>query len=162
MSEATDSMEFPKTWGEFADYYGYVDSSKEIFVGEIEVIPRFRVEQWLEHNEPAIRPLPCIRDEHGEIQKQTVKRLFDKINEELDELKAAVLSAFYALDVVPSDRPDLKNVNHDDLPCIAEEAADTITAITTMLEALGLYAEARDEAQRRVNNKNRERGRLND
>lgn len=106
------------------------------------------------------RQLPCIRDEHGEIREQTVKQLFAKINEELDELKAAVLSAFYSLDVVPSDRPDLKNVNHDDLPRIAEEAADTITAITTMLEAFGINAEMRDEAQRRVNEKNRKRGRL--
>lgn len=108
----------------------------------------------------AVYPIPCVRDEHGAIKEQTVKRLFDKINEELDELKAAVLSAFYSLDVVPSDRPDLKNVNHDDLPHIAEEAADAITAITTMLEALGIDAEMRNETQRRVNKKNMERGRL--
>ena len=43
---------------------------------------------------------------------------------------------------------------------LAEEAADTITAITSMLEAFGIDAEMRDEAQRRVNSKNRERGRL--
>ena len=121
-------------------------------------VPNFGA-RW---NKPkgTFRPLPCVRDEHGEIREQTVKQLFAKINEELDELKAAVLSAFYSLDVVPSDRPDLKNVNHDDLPCIAEEAVDTITAITTILEALGIDAEMRDEAQRRVNEKNRERGRL--
>lgn len=114
---------------------------------------------YIEPHSPA-RPMPCVRDERGEIKEQTVKRLFDKINEELDELKAAVLSAFYALDVVPSDRPDLKNVNKDDLPRIAEEATDTITSITTMLEALGIDAEMRDDAQRRVNEKNRRRGRL--
>ena len=43
-----DCMEFPETWGEFADYYGYVDKSRKVFVGDVEVIPRFRAEQWLE------------------------------------------------------------------------------------------------------------------
>ncbi len=86
-------------------------------------------------------PLPCVRDEHGEMREQTIKRLFAKINEELDELKEAIFKdRFYR--------------------SIAEEAADTITAITTLLEALGIDAEMRDEAQRRVNSKNRERGRL--
>ena len=107
-----------------------------------------------------VRPLPCVRDEHGEIKEQTVKMLFSKIDEEINELKAVVLSAFYALDVVPSERPDLANVNTDDIPRIAEEATDTITAITTMLEALGIDQSMRDAAQRRVNEKNRERGRL--
>ena len=39
---------------------------------------------------------------------------FAKIDEEFDELKAAVLSVFYGLDVVPSDRPDLKNIGDDE------------------------------------------------
>lgn len=54
-----------------------------------------------------VRPLPCVRDEHGEIKEQTVKQLLQKINEELDELKAVVLSVFYGL----GRRHD--NVNHD-------------------------------------------------
>jgi len=91
------------------------------------------------------RPLPCVRDEHGEIREQTVKRLMAKINEELDELKQALFIRKYFLDMDEH---------------VAEEAADTITAITTMLEALGIDAEMRDESQRRVNDKNRERGRL--
>jgi NTP pyrophosphatase (non-canonical NTP hydrolase) len=92
-----------------------------------------------------VRPLPCVRDEHGEIKEQTVKQLLQKINEELDELKQALFIRKYFLDMDEH---------------VAEEAADTITAITTMLEALGIDAEMRDEAQRRVNEKNRERGRL--
>lgn len=107
-----------------------------------------------------VRPLPCIRDEHGEIKRQTVKALFTKINEELDELKAAVLSVFYSLDVVPSGRTDLKNIGADEMPSIASEAADTITSITTMLEALGIDADMRGRAQHLVNEKNRRRGRL--
>lgn len=102
-----------------------------------------------------VRPMPCVRDEHGEIREQTVKQLFAKINEELDELKDSV--------VYGADSGRLLSVAKDKTFCpeyIALEAADTITAITTMLEALGINAEMRDEAQRRVNSKNRERGRL--
>ena len=43
---------------------------------------------------------------------------------------------------------------------VAEEIMDTITALTTLCEALGIDAEARNEAQRRVNEKNRSRNRL--
>lgn len=103
------------------------------------------------------RPLPCVRYEHGEINGQTVKQHFLKINEELDELKAAVLREV----TTRNNLDDLADGVDDDTDTdIAEEAADVITAITTMLEALGIDAEARDEAQRRVNSKNRERGRL--
>ena len=94
-----------------------------------------------------VRPLPCVRDEHGEIKGQTVKRLLAKINEELDELKHAV---FFS-DSLPENQL---------IGAVAEEAADTITAITTLCEALSIDAEMRNEAQRRVNEKNRERGRL--
>lgn len=102
-----------------------------------------------------VRPLPCILDEHGETKKQTVKQLFAKVDEELNELKEIVL-VDHCLSGVALEVPR----GYDLLARIAEEAADTITAITTMLEALGIDAEMRDEAQRRVNNKNRERGRL--
>lgn len=103
-----------------------------------------------------VRPLPCVRDENGEVKGQTVKQLLQKINEELDELKATV---FYSCDVYD---PNCLPESCDEMihARIAEEAADTITAITTMLEALGIDAEARNEAQRRVNGRNRERGRL--
>ena len=113
-------------------------------------------ERYAEEKGLGVRPFPCVRDEHGEIREQTVKELFTKINEELDELKAVV---FYSCDV--SD-PNCLPESCDDMlyTRIAQEAADTITAITTLLEALNIDAEERDEAQRRVNSKNRERGRL--
>ena len=81
----------------------------------------------------SVRPLACLRDERGEIREQTVKALFAKIDEELNELKDSVV---YGVD---SGR--LLSVAKDKTFCpeyIAEEAADTITAITTMLEALGI------------------------
>ena len=102
------------------------------------------------------RPLPCIRDEHGEIKKQNIKMLYAKINEELDELKSAVNGWRWYVATCERTAEDDAGWKKD----ITEEAADTITAITTMLEALGIDAEMRDEAQRRVNERNRERGRL--
>lgn len=103
------------------------------------------------------RPLPCVRDENGAINEQAVKQLFAKINEELDELKAAVLREV----TTRNNLDDLADGVDDDTDTdIAEEAADVITAITTLLEALGIDAGMRDEAQRKVNAKNRERGRL--
>ena len=93
-----------------------------------------------------VRPVPCVRDEHGEIKEQTVKQLLSKVNEELDELKQIIAIS----ESLPTKM----------LYPIAEEAADTITAITTLLEAMGIDAEMRNEAQRQVNAKNRERGRL--
>jgi NTP pyrophosphatase (non-canonical NTP hydrolase) len=114
-------------------------------------------ERYKEEKGLGVRPLPCVRDEHGEIQEQTIKELLLKINEELDELKEVLAFVICTKDF--QEKPDCENyaeMRKD----IAEEAADTITAITTMLEALGIDAEMRDEAIRRVNEKNRERGRL--
>ncbi len=103
------------------------------------------------------RPLPCVRDEHGATKGQTVKQHFAKINEELDELKAAVLREV----TTRNNLDDLADGVDDDTDTdIAEESADVITAITTLEEVLGIDAEMRDEAQRRVNKKNRKRGRL--
>lgn len=102
-----------------------------------------------------VRPLPCVRDEHGRIKEQPLKRLVAKIDEELNELKQAII-----------------RYQSFDLPCvvlcknstigkeIAEEAADVKTAITTLEEAFGIDEAMRDEAIRQVNQKNFSRGRL--
>lgn len=41
-------MQFPETFEEFAKSYGFKDS-KEIYTNGSDLIPVFRVEQWLEH-----------------------------------------------------------------------------------------------------------------
>lgn len=102
------------------------------------------------------RPLPCVLDEHGIINEQTVKSLLAKIDEELNELK-------WELSLHPMNFTACESAAHlrpAERKTIAEEASDTITAITTLLAALGIDATMRDEAQRRVNQKNFERGRL--
>ena len=106
-----------------------------------------------------VRPLPCVRDEHGEIKEQSIKALLSKIDEELNELKEEIYG-YLGYYTYSSDKTAKELLEYDFSPMIAEEAADTITAITTLLEALGFDAEERDEAQRRVNEKNRKRNRL--
>lgn len=104
-----------------------------------------------------VRPLPCVRDENGYIRDQTVKSLFAKIDEELNEFKAAVLR-----EVTTRNNLDdiCDSVDDDTDTDIVDEAADVITAVTTLCEALCFDAEMRDDAQRRANVRNRERGRL--
>ncbi len=119
---------------------------------KIEVLKEFDIGND-QYNAP--RPLPCVRDEHGEIKEQTFKVLLGKAQEEFIELVAEIA---YIADIgVPANDASIDTAHKR---YIAEEAADTITAITTLLEALGIDEEMRDEAQRRVNEKNRERDRL--
>lgn len=53
-------MQFPETFKEFAKSYGFKDS-KEIYTNGSELIPVFRVEQWLEHAraERTCRAISC-------------------------------------------------------------------------------------------------------
>lgn len=115
-------------------------------------VPNFGA-RWYKPKE-TFRPVPCVRDEHGEIKEQSVKQLIGKVNEELDELKESIVileskKRFAAFEIVMEQKK-----------CVAEEAADTVTALTTLCEALGINAGMRVDAQRCVNEKNRERGRL--
>ena len=43
-------MTFPETFDEFAEEYGFVDE-KEVYTNGSELIPIFRVKQWLEHED---------------------------------------------------------------------------------------------------------------
>lgn len=43
-----EQMEFPETFDDFAKDYGFRDD-KEIYTNGSELIPVFRVKQWLEH-----------------------------------------------------------------------------------------------------------------
>lgn len=108
-----------------------------------------------------VRPLPVVRVGDNVVAEMPIKKHFAKIAEELDELKEAVIGGYYAdcrlFDVAGEEAGLLFDQEKER---IAEEAADTITAITTLLESLGIDQKMRNEAQRRVNEKNRERGRL--
>ena len=99
-----------------------------------------------------ILPTPCTK-----VEEKAAKDWFQKINEELDELKAEILYGTgtpigYAVNEI--------QFSDDNFEAIAEEAADTITAITSMLEAMGIDEDMRQAAQQCVNEKNKERGRF--
>ena len=63
-----DAMDFPKTFEEFAKEYQIVDT-KEVYTNGVELIPVFRVQQWLDH-------LNDISNESEETKMEmTVERL---------------------------------------------------------------------------------------
>ncbi len=80
-------------------------------------------------------------------------------NEELDELKAEILYGTSTPTPIGYAVNEIE-FSDDNLEAIAEEAVDTITAITSMLEAMGIDENMRQDAQRRVNEKNKERRRF--
>ena len=106
--------------------------------------------------EKIFAPQPCKRAGGKEASEWTIKDHFQKINEELDELKNEING--WCWDLATFARTEKNDAKWK--KSIAEEAADTITAITTMLEALGIDEKMRNEAQRQINERNRERGRL--
>lgn len=106
-----------------------------------------------------VAPVPCAM----EIENTSMKDLFQKLNEEVDELKAEILKNCYLDDGIDDVRSILKSYKMDEdieaIQRIAEEAADVCTVVTSLLEAIGIGFEMRQEAQRRVNKHNHERGR---
>ena len=100
-----------------------------------------------------VLPIPCTK-----VEELTIKDWFQKINEELDELKEVILRD--AEDKLDTEIIEMLFYFATDKNEIAEEAADTITAITSMLEAMGIDEDMRQEAQRKVNERNKERGRI--
>lgn len=106
-----------------------------------------------------VAPVTCVK----ETENTSIKDLFQKLNEEVDELKAEILKNCYFDDGIDDVRSILKSYKMDEdieaMQRIAEEAADVCTVVTSLLEAIGIGFEMRQEAQRRVNEHNHERGR---
>jgi hypothetical protein len=65
-----DQMEFPKTFTEFAEDYGFYDY-KEVYTNNVQLIPVYRAEQWLDNLKHKPLPAPTQTD------------ILDKIAEEL-------------------------------------------------------------------------------
>lgn len=106
-----------------------------------------------------VAPVPCVK----ETENASIKDLFQKLNEEVDELKVEILKNCYFYDDIDDVRSILKSYKMDEdieaMQRIAEEGADVCTVVTSLLEAIGIGFEMRQEAQRRVNEHNKERGR---
>ena len=45
-----EKMDFPKTWEEYEEHYGFNDS-ENVYTNGSRLIPSFRVKQWLDHLE---------------------------------------------------------------------------------------------------------------
>lgn len=101
-----------------------------------------------------VAPEPCVNG----MDWKTVKDFFQKINEEVDEFKVEVLRVGE-----PTDEPkNLRYTLEDDETQkrrIAEEAADVCTVLASLMEAMGIGFDVRNEEQRHVNQHNHERGR---
>lgn len=96
-------------------------------------------------------PIPCTKEE----TMKTAKDAFAKVDEEVNEWKAAVLD--YIRLTAPLDYFDERPKQ---VKCrVAEEGADIMTAITTAEERMGIDYNARADAQLHVNQHNKERGR---
>jgi uncharacterized metal-binding protein len=67
---AENEMCFPETWEEFKKQYRIVDTEK-VYTNGIEMIPTFRVEQWLEH----CKNIKCSQQEN---KMAKVAELFGK------------------------------------------------------------------------------------
>ena len=106
-----------------------------------------------------VAPVPCVK----ETENTSMKDLFQKLNEEVDELKVEILKNCYFDDGIDDVRSILKSYKMDEdieaMQRIAEEGADVCTVVTSLLEAIGIGFEMRQEAQRRVNDHNKGRGR---
>jgi len=109
-----------------------------------------------QEREKAILPLPVKNVDGVSVETWTVKDWFQKINEELDELKEDVMCGVAGLKSYAS----YSYCSEGSREFIADEAADTITAITSMLEAMEIDERQRQAAQERVNERNAERKRL--
>ena len=103
-----------------------------------------------------VRPLPCVRANGKTFEKTTLREWLAKLHEEITEMEE---KAFGICDLDGYPQKEKLYGTHIETE-FAMECADVATVLASMQEAFGIDAEARDEAQRRVNSRNRERGRL--
>ena len=100
---------------------------------------------------------PCLVVDGKKVSENTIAEHFAKIDEELNELKAAIL---HECTICNRLEKVIDGVDDNTDTDIGEEAADTITAIMSMLYACGYDQDYIDAACQVVIEKNRDRGRL--
>lgn len=103
------------------------------------------------------RPIPVVRDRQGRLAKDlTLKEWFQKLNEEVDEVKIAAHVMYPALDVVPSRYEDA--ILEYEKENIAEEICDVIKVLYSMANQMGIDGDDLDKAMHKCNEKTRRRG----
>ena len=71
-----DTMNFPNTFDEFAEQYKIVDD-KEIYTNGTELIPIFRVKQWLEYRNKDRNEDRKVRTNFDRIKAMSIKEMAD-------------------------------------------------------------------------------------
>lgn len=105
-------------------------------------------------------PLPVKRDERGPVSEKSVKELLAKVFEELSELQFAMRGAGIDIDDIDNQSWATSMPNDRETKAVHDEWADTITALTTLAYAIGIYSDERAAAIARCNKRNQDRGRL--
>ena len=113
-------------------------------------------ERYKEEKGLGIRPLPCVRANGKTFEKTTLREWLAKLHEEITEMEEKAFGICGLDDYPQKEKLYGTHIETE----FALECADVATVLASMQEAFGIDMEARDEAQRRVNAKNRERGRL--
>ena len=105
-------------------------------------------------------PLPVKRDERGPVSEKSVKELLAKVYEELSELQFAMRGAGIDIDDIDNQSWATSMPDDYETKAVYDEWADTITALTTLAYAIGIYSDDRAAAIARCNKRNADRGRL--
>lgn len=128
-----------------------------------------------------VKPIPCIY-----VKEKTIRDWFAKLDSEVNEFKEAVLQGYLSLNrqadagmvqglsimgqsidkvsvfdfvQVARDFDRQKAYEQAQKWRIAEERADVVTVLTSMMRALGIDDKTVQEAQERVNQSNHRKGR---
>lgn len=130
---------------------GYFDALDDVE----NLLKKHRVERDHDTVEP-VTAKPCVQN----LDMKTMKKLFLKLGEEMDEFKMELASHMDTLEDSPADVAIVLNgcTEHEAFR-IAEEGADVCTMIATILHAVGIDDKTRFDAQAYVNKHNHERGR---
>lgn len=80
---AESKMLFPETWEEFRKQYRIVDTEK-VYTNGIEMIPTFRVEQWLDHMESVKRSQQSEQNKMAQIAQIFGKKLGEEFMARLE------------------------------------------------------------------------------
>ena len=74
---AENMMCFPETWEEFRKQYRIVDTEK-VYTNGIEMIPTFRVKQWLDHIESVKRSQQSEQNKMAQVAQMFGKKLGER------------------------------------------------------------------------------------
>lgn len=110
------------------------------------------LEQLKKTKVKAERPIPIVRDRQGRLAKDlTLKEWFAKIDEEVNEVKEAVLRMYVSLSATPYQLGE-------DRPIMAEEVCDVIEVLYSMANQMGIDGDMIQKGIHDTNEKLRERG----